>query len=212
VQLASVDVTSVPGQTIVTVSGWSPSVAPPAAGDRAELITFTRDNVVPLVLSGPLEGGGGSGVNGFTAGKETTAPTYRIKLCDMVLPNLGVVNGYGGQIYNYPYIYVTLMNDQTTTFSDLMYSNNASAKSAMFKVVTSQFKDKVSFLFFDGGEIEQVVRLNLEQNLRVMVTLPDGSVLRFHEEQPSFFFPDKHYPIRSNPLTQTSFTFKIVRE
>ena len=194
-----------------------------AVGEIVEILAFTRDNVVPLVYTaqeptgaaaGPsssLSGAGSGAGNGAGAGAGNRPPMFRLKLSDFILPNLPVGNGYHGRLSDYSHVYVAISNDQGATFSNVLLSNSPFSSQALWKVPMSQFSTNMPFLYFDGGDVEQVVRFKPDQNLRVTVWLPNGQVLAFKEESPTFFFPGLHFPIDNNPFAQISLTVGITR-
>jgi hypothetical protein len=180
----------------------------PQVGEVVEVQAFARDNVVPLVYVAPDPNNGQRPL--LDSGPSRT-PMYRVQLCDFVLPNLPVANGYGGHITDYPYVYVGVRNDQGATFSNLLMSNNPAARQAVFKVPMSQYSTHVPFLFFDGGDIEQVLRISPDQNLRVTIWLPDGDVLAFRDVSPTFYFPGRGFPTANNPFAQVGLTLGVTR-
>jgi len=98
----------------------------PLAGITYEILEFSRDNVVPLRYSGNQ-----------VIGNPTP---YKIYLTSMTVPNRYILNGYGGRLQDYPYLYVSLYSANATTSTNAIYSNNNYSLQALFKVpVTSLF-------------------------------------------------------------------------
>ena len=202
-----------------TVGGVGFGGFQPLPGDAVEVLAFTRDNVVPLVYTAQEPVGqppqsslaSSASLASSSSRASTKPPMFRLRLSDLILPNLPVSNGYHGRLADYSHVYVGLSNDQGATFSNVMLSNNPYAGQALWKVPMSQFSTNVPFLYFDGGDMEQVVRLKPDQNLRVTVWLPNGQVLAFQDQSPTFFFPGHGFPIDNNPFAQISLTVGITR-
>jgi len=207
-----------------TLGGGGIGNMAPEAGEPVEILAFTRDNVVPLVYTaqeplqsaassaGPAGGAGGGGGGGGAGGPSgAKPPMYRLKLSDLIMPNLPVANGYHGRLSDYSHIYVAINNDQGASFSNIFLSNNPYSNQALWKVPMSQFSNSMPFLYFDGGDIEQVVRFRPDQNMRVTIWLPNGQILAFQDQSPTFFFPGLYFPIDNNPFAQVTFTIGITR-
>lgn len=169
----------------------SPALPVEPGTDQFELEEFSRDNQIPLR---------------YTGSRTINQPIcYAIQLLQLTIPNLTLKVGYGGNISNYPYIYVHFYNDikhsETT-----MYGNNPSANIATFRVsinstisAATLATPKPNFFVFDNINLTapQAVKFSPSESLRFKVTLPNGEYLQFIE-------PDNPSPEPINPIVQIS--------
>jgi len=171
----------------ITVAGEMPNI--PVITDTLELGSFSRDNASTLVYSGTVNN---LGQNAY----------YEIELCWLSLPNKLLRVGYGGGIDRYPYVYVNLYNEGRRLYNQPMFSNNPNSSLALFKVPINEYFGDTSFVTLKDSKTRQIVRFETNQDVRFTVSLPDGTVLQYAEEE-SFS------PLAPNPFLQINALFSV---
>lgn len=173
----------------------------PQAGVTYEILEFSRDNVVPLRYSGNQ-----------VIGNPTP---YKIYLTSMTVPNRYILNGYGGRLQDYPYLYVSLYSANATTSTNAIYSNNNYSLQALFKVpVTSLFLSAdQQFYNFRFSDMEQTISFKENDSLHFNILLPNGQIIEFEPNNKDSFFQDYIgiFPIECDPLEQVSVLFEITK-
>jgi len=172
---------------VISLSSSMPNIPSPA--DTLELDSFTRDNASTLVYSGTVNN---SGQNAF----------YELELCWLSVPNMTLGVGYGGALDRYPYIYVSLYNEGKRLYNQPMFSNNPNSTLALFKVPVNEYFGDTSFLTLKDSKSKQVVRFETNQDIRFTITLPDGTVVKYSED-------DTVSPLEPNPFTQVNALFSF---
>lgn len=187
---------------IVVISSGPPLVTadPTAAGTPFEIVKFSYDNLNPLRYSGSRS------IN--------QAVCFDILLLHLVVPynpqnnTLNVLGGVGGNLRNYPYLYVHFYNDNNHSHTTL-YGNNPNADVATFKVTLDnpifpaiqalQSAPTGQFLIFNNINVSapQNLKLTTLESLRFRVTLPNGDDLIYS-------IPDYYSPLPPNPRVQFS--------
>ena len=177
----------------------TPLRVPPQAGVTYEILEFSRDNVVPLRYSGNQVIG-------------NPAP-YKIYLTSMTVPNRYILNGYGGRLQDYPYLYVSLYSANATTSTNAIYSNNNYSLQALFKVpISSLFLSAdQQFFNFQFSNMEQTISFKENDSLHFNILLPNGQIVQFEPNNRDSFFQDYIgvFPIECDPLEQVSVLFEI---
>lgn len=136
------------------------------------------------------------------------AVCYEIELITLILPNAKLNVGAGGRLAYYPYVFVQLEAQGTSsgTGPHTITSNNPFAEEAMFiaSIDDVNHPNTSTFLKIDGDGMVQTVKFNPEATLRFKVFLPNGQTLSYIE-------PDTAPPSPPNPLSQISAVFQMKR-
>lgn len=191
-----------PTTQTVTIIG-QPFTFVPAAGTPAEILSFSYDNITPLsVFTANTDY-----ISRNNSSDQNQTQFYEMKLKSISIPNLNLTTSYGN-ILNYSHIYVSIFN-QNNTNSTILYTNNRNSYKAVFKVPIANLLQSTNFYILDGLDIKQTIRFKPIDDIKVIVSLPNGSILDFI--YPSSNIYQTGYPIESNPFTQISMTFEIKR-
>ena len=182
----------------ISIPSYTITISPPAllsgflgSGlDSVEFNSQARDNATILSIDNlPI----------------TRAQYYAIRLQYINLPNkiLNVVNG--GALDNYPYIYIQIFNDGNRGSFQIMNSNNPNSIRATFKVPINKYLYNIPTSFFTLKYTgpDQIILFRPDQDIRLTITLPDGTVLNFADEE-SFS------PLSPNPFIQISTLFSLI--
>ena len=160
------------------------------------ILPFTRDNVVPLSFSG-----------GIVAHQVMTY--YKVKLLNIIIPNLCITTSHGGNLSTYPYIYVEFQNvsGSGAGLRDVIYSNNPNAKRMFFKAAMKDVNHPVSssFIKLDGCGMTQTIRFKPVDTFVFSIRTPDGLVIQFTDSD------DTSAPQAPDPMKQVSATFSVER-
>lgn len=139
------------------------------------LLRFTRDNATPLNY----------------LGTRLDARCYTVELLNLVLPNQFLVNGTGGQIAFYPYVFVELQNVSSPTAPNvnIFYSNNPnSTNQTHYSVIPNvSLPGGQKFINCDGTGAQCKMQFRVGDALYFKVTLPTGEL--FIVNQPEFYSP-----------------------
>lgn len=162
--------------------------------DLYEIMPFTYDNAVPLIYSGTTN--------------SNQPVCYRCSLVYLVIPYTTLASSYGGNITNYPYVYVGLKNIIANGDDQPIYSNNPNSKNAVFKVPIEvpQYVGvgQNQFVTLDNFGMTQTIKFKPNDSLQFFVTTPDGQYIQFAQQ-------DTLSPLSPNPLLQISALFEIER-
>ena len=165
----------------------------PSTTNMYEILSFSRDNVVPFVFTGS-----------HVSHQEMV--TYEIELSRLILPNVPLESG--DRLANFPYVWVELANVSSTGGGNknIMYSNNPSSSRMLFKapVFDTSYSVNSKFIKIDGDNVIQTVKFKINDNLRFSVRLPDGRLLTPEQT-------DTQSPHGSNPLLNISAMFALRR-
>lgn len=160
-------------------------------GITYEILYFTRDNARNL--------------NFFDRGSASRedAPMYEIELYDLALPNVVLRSGNGGKPCNYPYLYLEIRNEsqQKAIQSAVLNSNNINTNGIAFRVPMDDASDR-AFLKNDSDSAKQLITFRVNDYLKFVVHLPDGSI----------FYPataDNFGALEPNPNLQLSGLLEI---
>lgn len=117
----------------------------------------------------------------------TVLSCYQVQLSKISLPNLPIC-GSNLLLADYPYILVTFGNLTNTNLDGRsgtnnigsIWSNNPYANSATFLCAIANIKapDIIRYVVVRSSQIV-TMKLNLAENLRISVYLPDGSLIRY---------------------------------
>ena len=135
--------------------------------------------------------------------------SYRITLCDVVLPNIVLDSYFGGRISAYRYFYVVLnnLNETGTGISRPLRTNNKFTKSGVhFRVaVERQFTDESSKYFLSfTAKCPMYSKFNPTKTMRFSIILPNGETFKNASKE---WYP----PCKPNPLIQISASFMFER-
>jgi hypothetical protein len=167
------------------------------AGVTFQILRFSFDNVRSLKYFGTEVG--------------TNNPVCtNIRLVNLIVPNLPILNGYGGVLHNYPFVYVCLYSEKGITYVNPLISNSPASNKAIFKVpISSLFSTVQTFLTFSYTGMTQTISFKVNDDLRMQVLLPNGEFLQYDTGLSPSFPID--YPIISNPITQIQAVFEVSR-
>lgn len=130
-----------------------------------ELLQFSYDNTHGFNYTGSMS-------------SVTQPSAYELTLNSICLPNIPL--SAGGNVWNYPFIYVELENVSSSSANSLniMYSNNPNCNKAVFKVpiVNVTNPSEYQFLTFKGNGMCQTVTIKPNSDMKLTVRLPNGTV------------------------------------
>ena len=156
-----------------------------------ELLLFSQDNHNPFIY----------------AGNQDFTTFYQVELLDVILPNKILNCGFGSRIAFYPYLYIQLSNISSTGNKNIIYSNNQTANSMVFRVPIYDVQNPISsaFVKLDGDGMLQTLNFKPNESIYFSVLLPNGDIFKVVEEE-------KYGPYSPNPDIQISalFSFKKV--
>ena len=158
-----------------------------------EILPFTRDNVVPLVFNG-------SELN--------KTDVYDIELINLILPNISIISGNGGNPITYPYFLVEIYNISVPSGENrnILISNNPNSIRVLFRVPVDDksLKSVSPFIKVDGDGITQTIKFRPDQTIRFRVLLPNGDLYLTGNEE--YFSPSL-----PNEFKQISACFSLQR-
>jgi hypothetical protein len=169
--------------------------SPVTAGTVVEVLRYSYDNVQHLRFYGT---------------DTTNNPVCTsIVLTNLIVPNLPIIGSYGGNLQNYPFMYVAVYSDKGCTFSYQMASNSPVASKALFKVPIT-FLQGLSFLTLGYSGMTQFVNFKANDSLRITIFLPNGDLFIPQSNNPFTYFETyKQFPIPSDPLVQLQAIFEV---
>lgn len=177
---------------IATVAGNFLSLVP--AGAVFEIMNFSYDNVKSLKYFGTEVG--------------TNQPKCtEISLVNLIVPNFPVLNGYGGTLQDYPFLYFCIYSEKGITYNNPLISNIPASDKALFKVPVTYLQNN-PFLTLGYSGMSQKVSFRVNDDLRIQILLPSGEPLEFDTGNPSFF--PINFPIPSNPFTQLQAVIQVI--
>lgn len=178
----------VPGPHLALLSKALPNT--PGAADAFDILAYSRDNFSPLIYSGTI---------GFNQ-----AICYSMELLYLTIPNQVLASGYGGTLDRYPFLYLYLYNEGNSHSDKVLYTNNAYAQSAMFKIPLGLNLKAETFFTLKDAKMINVCKFKPDQAMRFRLVLPDGEPI-------IFAIADNLSPLSPNPLLQISCTIAIRR-
>ena len=161
--IKSVDTPSVDGNTKYYPSFTNTSIVSlPIPGTLVNIVSFSRENYVPLLY------------NGSTVSQNEYV-VYELSLLSLNMPNISLITG--SSIAYYPYVYVefSVKNNQSP---NLIYSNNVHSNKAVFQVAIRDIKDKniTPFVKMGGRSMVQTIKFRPNDCLVFSVFLPNGKL------------------------------------
>jgi hypothetical protein len=165
---------------------------PPVVGDIYEILPFSYDNMHALQYTGSV-----------LSQQETV--NYEVQLISLELPNKTLVTAPGSRISYYPYVLVELSNDTAPSVSkNILYSNNPNAQRSTFVVPITDVDEPSTSQFISlTSDMTQTMRFKPNDNLRISVSLPNGSLFDVG--------PDLQSPLPPDPTIQIMAVFSIKR-
>ena len=144
---------------------------------KAELLIFTKDNLVPLFS--------------YISGESSNQNIYELELINIVIPNLLLDSNNGGYPKNYPYFYLEIFNSSTYgNTRNTIISNNPNSFRAIFRIpiddTTNQNISK--FLKLNGNGMKQIIKFRPDQSINILLKSPQGNIISFIEKD--FFSPN----------------------
>ena len=176
---------------VATVAGNFNSLIP--AGTVFEIMNYSYDNVKSLKYFGTEVGTG-------------QPKCSNVSLVNLIVPNFPVLNGYGGTLQNYPFLYFCIYSEKGITYNNPIVSNEPASGKALFKVPVTYLQNN-TFLSLGYSGMSQNVSFRVNDDLRIQILLPTGEPLEFDTGNPSFFPPN--FPIPSNPFTQLQAVIEV---
>lgn len=160
--------------------------------DTINICSFIKDNFSPLSYNGTIV--------------STNQPVcYEIGLSSLSLPNYPLLTG--SKIAFYPFIYVELCNVTSASAhsNQIIYSNEPHSNRALFipTVFPSASPDIQAYIALSGG-MNQTVKFKPNDNLRLAIYLPDGTLFQT-------IIPDTLSPYPPNIRVQVNAIFSILR-
>jgi len=142
------------------------------AGVLFEIIRFTRNNLVPLRYLGTEVG---------TNNPECTD----LRMTNLIVPNRNVLNGYGGTLANYAFLYVALYSEKTRSYNYPLITNASVGPEVLFKVPVTYYNDNTFLALISGDSHTSLIQTKFCSTLPVMAET--GSQL--HRTHSSKFLP-----------------------
>jgi hypothetical protein len=172
------------------------------AGVLFEIIRYSSNNVSPLRYLGTEVGTGNSDCTTVT-------------MTNIVVPNRNVLNGYGGTLANYAFLYVALYSEKTRSYNYPLITNAAVGPEVLFKVPVTYYNDN-TFLALISGDMSQHIYFRENDTLHMTVYLPNGEILQYEPDPNEILtngpgYGSQLFPIQPNPLFQVSAVFAINR-
>ena len=161
------------------------------AGTAVEVLPFTKENYNSMKFN-------------YSHVTRQSAKCSEVELMNIILPN--DILESGGRVAQYPYVYVELTPNNTTSHNEIMISNNHNSNRKLFKVPVSISdiveSDEVPYIKLDCIDIVHTIKFKLNTTLKFGVYLPGGSPFKTDKD-------DTMSPLRPNPLLQISATFRV---
>ena len=157
---------------------------------RYEIIAFNYDNDTSISYNGPLS-------------NQTQRISYNVQLKNLTIPLAPLKNKRGGNIYDYPFVYVRFGNTDAMVRDTLWTNNpNKNVRGSLFRVpVDSADENNTNFCTF-RCDMEQVIKFKPADNMSFSVYLDDGTLLEFMDD-------DNLSPALPVPTLQVSAIFSI---
>jgi hypothetical protein len=159
------------------------------------LLPFSNDNLNPFVYTGSLV-------------SQQDVVCYEVELLNLVLPNSILAVSSGGFVAYYPYVYVQLMNVDSSGghLKNIIYSNNPNATNMLFRAAIDDVPNPLNstFIKIDSDGAVQTIKFKPNDNLLFSVRMPSGEIYETVE-------PEAYSPCVPNPKIQISALFSLKR-
>ena len=156
---------------VVAVDGNTLTIHPDFTADptglKIEILEYSYDNFNPFT---------------YTGTRENTMVNYNVKLSSLILPNQLLDVGLGGRISYYPYVYVEFSPVEGQA-QGVIYSNNSSAKRALFTSAVGDIQNLETALFvkLTGDDMIQTIKFKTDTTFHFKITLPNGQLFKTAE-------------------------------
>lgn len=157
---------------------------------RFEILKYNYDNESAIAYNGPVS-------------NQTQRISYSIHLEDLTIPLAPIKSKRGGNIYDYPFVYVRFGNTDAMS-RETLWTNNPSSKvrGSLFRVpIDSADENNTNFCTFKC-EMEQVIKFKPADNMSFAIYLDDGTPLEFMDA-------DTTSPAPPTPTLQVSALFSV---
>ena len=179
------------------------TVGPIGAGVTYELMFFDYNNTRTLRYVGTEVG-----VNNPSC--------MTLSLLALIMPNRKILNGYGGYMPDYPYVYVSITNVSQNSYVNPLITNAPYIISdALFKCPVTYYNDN-KFLSLISTGMSPKVSFKENDNLRIRIYLPNGEIVQFENDPNTVLYSSLQYggflfPIASNPFQELNMTLALSR-
>ena len=177
--------------------------SPVPAGSIYEICPFSYNNINSLRYVGTEVG-----VNNPVCNT--------LSLLALILPNRQVLNGYGGLVTDYPYVYVNVYPENNRSFSSPIISNSPFVVSdALFKCPIT-FYNNSAFLSLISTGMSPKISFKENDSFRIQIFLPNGEILQLEDDPNIINYSSSQYgnnlfPIPSQPYNQVNLTLQVTR-
>lgn len=196
-----------PNIAIISQPFYTPVLGKPVfttigAGVLFEIIRYSKNNLTPLRYLGTETG---------TNNPDCT----NLRMTNLIVPNRNVLNGYGGTLANYAFLYVALYSEKTRSYNYPLITNAAVGPEVLFKVPVTYYNDN-TFLALISGDMTQHINFRENDTLHLTIFLPNGEILQYEPDPNEILFNSPGYggnrfPILPNPLFEVSAVFEVTR-
>lgn len=164
-----------------TTATVSPPLAQPLVPFTAfdfEILPFSYDNMNPF---------------NYISSSELSQQMlyYQIELVSLVIPNVNLVNEYGGKILDYPFVYVSIINVGGTgaKSKNNFISNNPYSTSMVFRASIDNHDRNMNlkFIKLTGDKMKQIIQFRPNDTLLFQLKFPTGELLKTQDVE--FFSP-----------------------
>lgn len=158
-----------------------------------EILQFQADNYKPLDFT-------------VSTVAQQNSKCYDVELISLTIPKSPIIDGYGGSITTYPFVYVEFANqtEQSTQHSISSNSSVINNNNILFIApLTYNYISLSPFTLLDGHGMVQRVKFRLDDSYRFSVYLPNGDLLLTQN--------DWLDPSPPNPFLQITACFRVSR-
>ena len=137
-------------------------------------------------------------------------------LSALIMPNRKVLNGYGGNLPDYPYVYVSITSANFNTYSNALVSNSPYVISdSLFKCPVTYYNDNKFLSLISTGMTPKVI-FRENDDLRIRIYLPNGEIVQFEPDANTVLFSSPSYggyrfPVPSDPFSELNMTLSMSR-
>ena len=159
------------------------------------ILPFSYDNLNPFVYTGSTV-------------SQQDVVCYEVELLNLVLPNQVLTVAGGGFVSFYPYVYVQLMNVDSSGghLKNIIYSNNPNATNMLFRAAIDDVPNLLTstYIKIDGDGAVQTIKFRPNDNLMFSVHMPNGEIFQTDMQE-------WHSPCAPNEFGQISALFSMRR-
>ncbi len=134
------------------------------------------------------------------------ATNNKSRLAQVTLPNIEFINGNGGRLDSYPFIYAAVIQSGKSTSTNYLYSNGKSISQAVgrLKISADNYNGITSFYGLACLE-KPLITFRPTNDITLRFMFPNGNVIRYR-------LPDNGIIYPPNPLLQTSLYFELIKQ